>query len=30
LPGQEKKIIFLTKEPQSTILQFKTLNALQY
>ena len=30
LPGQEKKIIFLTKDPQSTILQFKTLNALQY
>jgi hypothetical protein len=28
LPGQEKKIIFLTKDPQSTILQFKTLNAL--
>jgi beta-mannosidase len=28
LPGQEKKIIFETKEPQSTMLQYKTLNAL--
>ena len=28
LPGQKKKIIFETKEPQSTIFQYKTLNAL--